>query len=230
MMSKTVVGAYTGPSKIQGSTKLSTKTEPWQEMARKYPDLFPRSVKHIVIPETHLFYCAIACAQLSLQMVPKAEHLFDDILTQLAEEGQKGRSKKFVVHFLEGPAELQGGGKLEKLILEKNELTGEVGNQKAKGTGQKTEMKCDIFFRSVGYSGIPIEGVPFHEDWGVFDNENWANAILFVKDRSFSFFWIPACAGITIMHLIPDRYHWRHTWHSCLRAGGTGYSDGKMTF
>ena len=43
---------------------------------------------------------------------------------------------------------------------------GEAGKQKSKGTGVKTEMNCDILFRSVGYRGVPIPGVPFHEKWG----------------------------------------------------------------
>jgi len=82
-----------------------------------------------------------------------------------------GKAKKFVIHFFESPVELEGAGKVEKVILEKNELTGEAGKQKAKGIGEKKEFKCDIFFRSVGYRGIPIEGVPFNDEWGVFDNE-----------------------------------------------------------
>ena len=37
----------------------------------------------------------------------------------------------------------------------------------------------------------------------------------FVKSRIFPFFWIPAFAGMTIIQLISDRYHRRHT-----REGG----------
>jgi ferredoxin--NADP+ reductase len=29
----------------------------------------------------------------------------------------------------------------------------------------------DLVFRSVGYRGVPIEGLPFHERWGVIPNE-----------------------------------------------------------
>ena len=94
-----------------------------------------------------------------------------EILTHLAAEGNKGRKKKFVCHFLKSPVELKGSGKVQQLVLEQNQLSGEANNQKAKGTGKKEEMRCDLFFRSVGYSGIPIEGVPFNKERGVFENE-----------------------------------------------------------
>jgi len=94
-----------------------------------------------------------------------------DILQSLAAQGSSGKNKKFIVHFLKSPVELAGDGKIEKVILEKNALSGEVGKQKARGTGEKEDLKCDIFFRSVGYRGTAIEGVPFHEQWGIFPNE-----------------------------------------------------------
>ncbi|MCK5259692.1 MAG: FAD-dependent oxidoreductase [Candidatus Omnitrophica bacterium] len=94
-----------------------------------------------------------------------------ELLKTYSTREPSGKPKKFVIHFLESPAELAGDGKLQKLILEKNELVGEPGKQKSKGTGVKSEMKCDILFRSVGYRGIAIEGVPFHEAWGIFPNK-----------------------------------------------------------
>jgi ferredoxin--NADP+ reductase len=33
------------------------------------------------------------------------------------------------------------------------------------------DLSCGIFFRSVGYRGIPIPGVPFHEKGGIFPNQ-----------------------------------------------------------
>ncbi len=94
-----------------------------------------------------------------------------EILKAYSTRESSGKPKKFFIHFLESPAELAGEGKLQRLVLEKNELTGEAGKQKAKGTGVKSEMNCDILFRSVGYRGTPIEGVPFHDAWGIFPNK-----------------------------------------------------------
>ena len=55
-------------------------------------------------------------------------------------------------------------------MLEKNTLSGEPGKQKARGTGETLEMECGAFFRSVGYRGVAMPGVPFDEQWGVFPN------------------------------------------------------------
>ena len=80
------------------------------------------------------------------------------------------KSKKFIIHFFQSPIELIGNNKLEKILLEKNELTGEAFSQKAKGTGETQELSCGLLFRSVGYRGIAIPGVPFDDKRGIFPN------------------------------------------------------------
>jgi len=80
------------------------------------------------------------------------------------------KNRKFIIHFLKSPVELQGQGKVEKIILEKNILMGEAGKQSAQGTGQKEELACGLVFRSVGYKGVSIDGVPFDEKKGIFPN------------------------------------------------------------
>lgn len=82
------------------------------------------------------------------------------------------KPRKFVVDFYRSPKELTGNGRVEKVVLERNELVGEPGRQKARGTGELSELACGAFFRSVGYRGVPITGVPFRDDWGVFPNSD----------------------------------------------------------
>ena len=38
--------------------------------------------------------------------------------------------------------------------------------------GEKYEQDAGILFRSIGYRGVPLDGVPFHDDWGIIPNEN----------------------------------------------------------
>ena len=38
-------------------------------------------------------------------------------------------------------------------------------------------------------------------------------------------YWIPAFAGMTIIQLISDRYHRRHTRQACPRGGGERVSS-----
>ncbi|MBI5150180.1 MAG: FAD-dependent oxidoreductase [Candidatus Omnitrophica bacterium] len=93
-----------------------------------------------------------------------------EILQKFAAAGPSGKRKKFFVHFLKSPVALVGKGKVEKVVLEKNELIGDPGRQSARGTGQKEELDCGLFFRSVGYRGVPMGGVPFDERRGVISN------------------------------------------------------------
>lgn len=81
------------------------------------------------------------------------------------------KSKKCFFSFLMGPKELVGNSRLEKVVLEKNGLSGEPFKQSARGTGETIELESGILFRSIGYRGVPIEGVPFHESWGTIPNE-----------------------------------------------------------
>ena len=93
-------------------------------------------------------------------------------LGELREAGPaSGCSKRIVVHFFRSPKALTGTGRVERLTLEKNLLAGEAGDQWAEGTGETLEMDCGLFFRSVGYRGVPIEGLPFDDRRGVFPNQ-----------------------------------------------------------
>ena len=95
-----------------------------------------------------------------------------EILEGYAGRGSGKKPKKFIVHFYRSPIELLGDGKVEKVVLEMNRLEGEPGKQKARGTGETMEIRGGLFFRSVGYRGVPIQGVPFHDAWGVFPNQD----------------------------------------------------------
>ena len=43
-----------------------------------------------------------------------------------------------------------------------------LGQQVARGTGQRLELACDLLFRSIGYKGIAMPGLPFDARQGVF--------------------------------------------------------------
>jgi len=94
-----------------------------------------------------------------------------DALKGFAERPAPAKGKRFIVHFFESPVEILGEGSMRAIRLEKNRLTGEPGRQKASGTGESYEMPCDVFFRSVGYRGVAMPGVPFEERWGVLPND-----------------------------------------------------------
>ena len=98
--------------------------------------------------------------------------VYDQFCEYSKRELDSSKSKKCFFRFLMGPQAIIGNNQIEKLILEKNELSGEPFKQSAKGTNETIEINTGILFRSIGYHGIPMPGVPFHESWGTIPNEN----------------------------------------------------------
>lgn len=94
-----------------------------------------------------------------------------EIFQKFAESEDTGKQRTCVSTFLKSPIRLEGQGRLQKVVLEVNELSGEPFKQSARGTGETMEIECGILFRSIGYNGVPISGVPFYERWGTIPND-----------------------------------------------------------
>ena len=69
--------------------------------------------------------------------------------------------------FFAMPVEIQGNGKVEKLIIEKTELDKEM---RSNGTGERYELNCSMVISCIGYRTPPIEGVPYEHGRGRFAN------------------------------------------------------------
>lgn len=94
-----------------------------------------------------------------------------EIFQSFAARAPSAKKRRCIFRFLEGPVRLEGAGKVERLILAKNRLEGPPFNQVARETGETVAQPCNILFRSIGYKGIPIQGVPFDERKGIFPND-----------------------------------------------------------
>ena len=95
-----------------------------------------------------------------------------DIFTEFSQRVPEGKRRRIVLRFLRSPVEIQGDGKVEKLIVGRNELQRDgSGRVRAVDTGEREEIECGLVFRSIGYKGIPLEGIPFDSDRGVIRNE-----------------------------------------------------------
>jgi len=94
------------------------------------------------------------------------------ILTEFAQRPATAKSRRLVLHLLKSPIELVGDGRINEVVLENNTLIGEPGKQKSRGTGETEHLDCGVLFRSVGYRGAPIPGVPFDDQWGIIPNED----------------------------------------------------------
>ena len=72
--------------------------------------------------------------------------------------------RRMVFRFLTSPIEIKGDGKVERIVLGRNELvTDESGRVSAKDTGEREELPVQLVVRSVGYRGMPTPGLPFDD-------------------------------------------------------------------
>ncbi|MBO6704116.1 MAG: FAD-dependent oxidoreductase [Pseudomonadales bacterium] len=94
-------------------------------------------------------------------------------IQEYAERPIEGKSKLLTIRFLVSPTELIGeDGKVSAIRLVKNELVaGDDGSIRPKATDQEETIPVGLVFRSVGYKGLPLPNVPYHESWGTILNE-----------------------------------------------------------
>ncbi|OLC14166.1 MAG: NADP oxidoreductase [Candidatus Rokubacteria bacterium 13_1_40CM_69_27] len=97
-----------------------------------------------------------------------------EILQEAARRAPTGKPRRLTLRFLVSPVEVMGdeAGQVVGLRLVRNQLYAtETGALQAKPTNEFEELQVGLVFRSVGYQGVPLSGVPFNESWGVILNE-----------------------------------------------------------
>jgi len=94
-----------------------------------------------------------------------------DILTGYAGRQPEGKRKRIVLRFLVSPLELLGEQHVEGIRICRNELRDEGTGLRACSTDTIEELGCGIVFRSIGYKGTPVEGLPFDEARGTIPHE-----------------------------------------------------------
>lgn len=93
------------------------------------------------------------------------------VLQEFAARPAPTKARRLHLWFLHSPVAIQGTDRVESIVLERNELTGEPGHLAARGTGDTIELPCNLVFRSVGYRGVPIPDLPFDERHGIVPND-----------------------------------------------------------
>jgi len=97
-----------------------------------------------------------------------------EILKEYARRQPAGKSRQLTLRFLVSPVELTGDGRggVAALKLVRNELYAtSAGTLQARATDQSETLPVGLVFRSVGYRGVPLPGVPFNESWAVILND-----------------------------------------------------------
>jgi len=95
-----------------------------------------------------------------------------EILKAYSQQPSQGKSRKIIMRFLTSPVEIIGTDRVEAIKIVKNELyQTEKGEIRPRETDQFETIPVGLVFRSVGYLGTPLPGVPFYEKWGTIPNE-----------------------------------------------------------
>jgi ferredoxin/flavodoxin---NADP+ reductase len=96
-----------------------------------------------------------------------------DVLREFAARPASGKPLELRLRFRVSPVEILGAGRVEAVELVRNELVADPrGRVRAVPTDEREVIPCGILFRSVGYHGVPLPGVPFDSERGTMPNRS----------------------------------------------------------
>ncbi len=95
-----------------------------------------------------------------------------EILTDYAQREPSGKRKRVVLRFLASPVAIRGSDRVEAVEIVRNRLERDgSGVLRARSTGEHETIPCGLVFRSIGYRGVALPGLPFDDSDGVIPNE-----------------------------------------------------------
>ena len=95
------------------------------------------------------------------------------VMRGYADVAPKGAKRRIVFRFRTSPIEIKGDGKVESIVLGRNELVADdSGWVSAKDTGEREEVPAQLVVRAVGYRGVATPGLPFDEKKGTIPHDS----------------------------------------------------------
>jgi ferredoxin--NADP+ reductase len=95
-----------------------------------------------------------------------------ELLRAYAAREPTGKPRAVKLRFCVSPVAILGDGKVEAVEVVENVLVADSeGRIRAEPTDEREVIPCGIVFRSVGYHGVVLPGVPFDERRGTIPNE-----------------------------------------------------------
>ena len=94
-----------------------------------------------------------------------------EILREYAAREAGGKSHRIALRFLRSPVEIlgDGDGRVRGVRVVRNELD---ADGRAVPTGDEEVIECGLVLRSIGYRGVPLDGIPFDERRGLIRNDD----------------------------------------------------------
>jgi ferredoxin--NADP+ reductase len=105
-----------------------------------------------------------------------------EVLRGYAARRPEGKPRRIVLRFFRSPVAILGDDRVTGIELVRNTLD---EHERALPTGETETLECGIVFRSVGYQGVALPGVPFDEARGTIPNEGGR-----VGERVYAAGWI----------------------------------------
>jgi ferredoxin--NADP+ reductase len=95
-----------------------------------------------------------------------------EILTGYSKRSPAGKPRRIVLRFLVSPVEILGDDRVEAVRVCRNRLERDDKGALRPGSTEETEtIPAGLVFRSIGYRGVPLAGLPFDERRGTIPND-----------------------------------------------------------
>ena len=94
-----------------------------------------------------------------------------EVLREFAAREPSGKPRSIRLRFCVSPTAILGDDRVEGVEIVRNQLVAEDGRISAVPTGETETIPSGLVFRSIGYHGIPLPGVPFDERSGTIPND-----------------------------------------------------------
>jgi ferredoxin/flavodoxin---NADP+ reductase len=94
-----------------------------------------------------------------------------EVLRDFAAREPAGKPRRVRLRFAVSPVAVLGEERVEAVEVVRNELVAEGNRISAVATAERETIPAGLVFRSVGYRGVALPGVPFDESRGVVPNE-----------------------------------------------------------
>jgi ferredoxin--NADP+ reductase len=120
--------------------------------------------------------------------------------------------------FFAMPIAIEGEGRVERLIVERTELTHDL---RSVGTGERYAIPCGLIVSCIGYKTPPIEGVPYEHGRGRFANSEGV-----IGEGLYAVGWARRGPTGTIGTNRPDGYEVAEKISATLGPGDSGKEGG----
>jgi ferredoxin--NADP+ reductase len=93
-----------------------------------------------------------------------------EILREYSQREPHGHGRRVELRFLRSPVEILGEGE-DGPVTGIRVVKNRIENGRAVPTGEEEIIACGLVFRSIGYRGVPLGGIPFDDKRGLIRND-----------------------------------------------------------